>query len=304
MAEYEKFVTERGPRPAGAQKRILRRLPTPKWQGRANPNDFPLLASPALVSQREQLDFGGKAGREMVTFAYEARAGSILKYVGVAAPKGTRPSAYLIYFRHSAKESDYPGGAKLLELGIGDYFDGRMQVCRQVSASGKNVAVILPIAPRTSGEFESDTVFVSQCLKEIQADLFGGADAPLLLASNSDGILKMNSFMQNCRSLMPRVRAIYDFDGSFVKAAKSISLVAKAKVFRYEQTPLTLLPGETVSAHLMRKMAMNPGHVPLPHQRWTSYRHYPPTGAPDGNWLHHFMPTCMLHHGLAVTGGI
>jgi hypothetical protein len=277
-------------------------LPTPKWQTRAS--GFPLLSSPELVGSRGLLDFGGKADREMATFAYATRPGSVARFVGVAVPKGAKPSAYLIYFRHTAQDSDYPGGAGLLEMGIGDYFEGRLQVCRQVSASGRTVAVILPIAPRTSGEFETDAAFVSQCLKEIRADLFGGADAPLLLACNSDGILKMDRFIQNCRALIPRVRAIYDLDGSYVKAAKSITLIVdKVRVFRYEQTQLILMPGETLTAHLTRKMAMNPAHVPLPHPRWISYSFYPPA-PPDGNWLHHYIPTCMLHHGLTVTNGI
>jgi hypothetical protein len=282
---------------------LLKRLPTPKWETRNS--TLPLLAQPVLVGTRLLLDFGGTASREMDTFAFEVRPGSPTRFIGVAVPKGVRPSAYLLYFRHTARENHYPGGARLLSLGIGDYFEGRLQVCRQVSASGKNVAVILPIAIGSSHGFEKDEKFVSQCLKEIQASLFGGADGPLLLASNSSGISNMDAFIKNCPGLMKNVRAIYDLDGSRVVAARSVTLAGlKPRVIRYEGgLQLNTLPGENGSMFLARMMAGNPARVPLPHQRWISYPLYPPK-PPDGEWLHYFIPTCMLHHGLAVTPDI
>ncbi|MCB1805056.1 MAG: hypothetical protein KDK04_05490 [Candidatus Competibacteraceae bacterium] len=282
---------------------LLHRLSTPRWETRSGP--LPLLASPAALAQRALLEWGGNSPREMATFAFETRPGSAAKFIGVAVPKNARPSAYLIYFRHTARANDYPGGAKLLSLGIGDYFEGRMQICRQVAASGKNVAVILPIALHSSGEFESNATFITQCLKEIQNNLFDGADGPLLLACNSDGIIKMNAFLKNCPGLLKKVLAIYDFDGSRVIAARSISLMGqKARVIRYDgEGALKPLLHEPVNIFLARTMTMNPARVPLAHERWISHPNYP-QARPDEHWLHHYIPTCMLHHGLSMTPGI
>src|SRR6185503_66003 len=108
MTDYERIVPERGEEPKAKpdpsaywKTHLLRRLPTPKWETRAR--DFPLLADPTLLSHCALLDFGGTAKREMATFAYETRPGSSAKFIGVAVPKGARPTAYLIYFRHTAK---------------------------------------------------------------------------------------------------------------------------------------------------------------------------------------------------------
>jgi hypothetical protein len=296
----------------------LHQIPTPVWRHRGEVNP-PLLATPASADTPGPLDFPGPGPEQaMATYAFEARPGSVVKYVGVAALPGKIPDAYLIYFRHTVKESDFRGKHTLLETGVGDYLIGRMQVCRQVLRSGKNVAVVLPIAMGGVGEFASNAAFVEQCLTDIGRQLFPALTTPppLLLACNSDGIRPLGDFLANCRTLVGRVKAVYDFDGSFVIAARGTTLAncGNARVFRYNQGPALPAGGGGAGA--------NPRHVPLPYERWSKHFNFVPawqSGLADPktspadrerirkqvqSYLHHFIPTCMLHHGLASTSGI
>lgn len=286
---------------------LLKRItPTPVWQNHGD-HDLPLLTLPEDLRTTWIMDFKGAANRAMTTYAFETKPGSTVKYIGVTAPSGSAPDAYLIYFRHSARGSDYPNGAGLLEKGVGDYLEGRMQVSRQISASGKNVAAVVPVAVGGSGEFESSEEFVTKCLQEIDRELTGTTRTlpPLLLASNSDGIQKMNTFLTSCKGLVGKVKAIYDFDGSKVIAARGISLagVIKGRVFRYDGSgALTANQKESEASFLLRTLNSNPARIPLPFSRWVNHGWYHGTG--DPNYLHHFIPTCMLHHGLASTPGL
>jgi hypothetical protein len=295
-------------------KAALRQLLTPAWRTRAETN-LPLLATAASVDTPGPLDFPG-AGPDgtMSTFAFETRPGSTVKYVGVTTVAGKLPTAFLIYFRHTVQDKDFHGDNTLLETGIGDYFVGRMQVCRQVLRSGKNIAVILPVAMGSAGEFAANAAFVEQCLADITQQLFSALTTrpPLLLACNSDGIRPMSDFLSNCRSFVPRIKAVYDFDGSLVLAARGVSLtgIGSARVFRYRQSGAPSGPGG------------NPRQVPLPYERWSRHFNFVPawkTNLEDPKtapslralaakqvqgYLHHFIPTCMLHHGLVNTSDI
>ena len=302
---------------------VLRKIPTPKWQTRES--NLPLLPAGANLQARWPISFGGVPNAEMVTHAFETKPGSTAKFVGVTVPKGGRPDAYLIYFRHSARSTDYPGDAGLLEMGVGDYLEGRMQLSRQISASGKRVAALVPIAVGGSGEFEVSEGFVRQALKDIDKELYGegGALPPLLLACNSDGITKMNNFIDKCGGLAGATKAIYDFDGSHLKSGPSVHKAGGGTfVIRYDG-PAAARPnrGEPQTAFLARMMGAKPARVPLPYDRWGSGT--PPHGrykaaseepldpkAKDPyreerhNWLHHHIPTCMLTHALSVTPGL
>jgi len=182
-----------------------------------------------------------------------------------------------------------------------------MQMSPQISASGKDVAVLVPIAVGGSGEFESDEAFITQCLSEIEAELFGiKRTVALLLASNSDGLKKMNNFLMNCPTLRSRVKAIYDLDGSHLRDSPGISMagIKGAKVFRYDgRSALTRNKGESDIQYLTRTMTGNPSRVPLPPPRWVGHNRYGPQYNPEINehWLHHFIPTCMVQHGLVST---
>ena len=190
---------------------FLRRLPTPKWQTRHE--NLPTLANPLELHHQWRIRFGGGAGREMETYAFEATPKAALRYIGVAAPKGVRPTAWIIYFRHSALEKDFSGN--LLELGAGDYLVGRMQVVKQIALSGKSVGAIIPVTFNSSGEFAGNQSFVTQCLHEIETSIYGSStETPLLAASNSDGILQLRNFLAGCPALVKRLKGIYDFDGS------------------------------------------------------------------------------------------
>jgi hypothetical protein len=298
----------------------VRRLPTPTWTTRHQ--GLPLLVSPEQLSREWRMNFGGTASRAMQTFAFETRPGSTIKYIGGVMPSGGRPKAWLIYFRHTAQAKDFHGD--LLEMGVGDYLVGRMQVSQQISASGKSVAAIVPVAIGSSGEFAGNETFIAHCLEEMEASLFGEAtNPPLLAASNSDGIFHLQSFLQGCPRLSKRLKAIYDFDGSFRIGTEGITLaVAGARVFRYDGAH-SGLPGknETIESFLQRRMTGNPTRVPLALSRWRAHPRFSevrPLNDPkarlkagvkeneavdlrDWNWLHHYIPSCMLQHGLAST---
>lgn len=304
---------------------VLRKIPTPAWKTRDG--NLPLLPAASNVKTQWAIAFSGVPSAEMVTYAFETKPKSTAKYVGVTVPKGGRPDAYLLYFRHSAQAKDYPGGAGLLEMGVGDYLEGRMQLSRQISASGKRVAAVVPIAIGGSGEFESSEAFVRQALADIDKELYGsgGALPPLLLACNSDGITKLNSFIDNCPGLARTAKAIYDFDGSHLRSGPAVHKAgAGTLVIRYDG-PAAARParGEAQTAFLARMMGAKPSRVPLPYDRWAGGAGVPPHGRYKAasaepadpkqkdpyrqerhNWLHHHIPTCMLTHALSVTPGL
>jgi len=305
---------------------FLRRLPTPKWQTRHE--NLPILANPNELHRNWQIRFTGGSARKMETYAFEANPKAVVRFIGVVAPRGVRPTAWLIYFRHTAQAKDFSGN--LLEMGAGDYLVGRMQVAKQIALSGKSVGAIIPVAIGSSGEFAGNQPFVTQCLHEIEASIYGSSTAPsLLAASNSDGIFQLQKFLAGCPALVSRLKGVYDFDGSFRVGAGGITLAIRgARTFRYEgahsPTPENWPPHETDEAFLFRTMNQNPARVPLALSRWREHNRFNEVrplddpklrhkkGDPnneahslrDFNWLHHYIPTCMLHHGLVSTPGI
>jgi hypothetical protein len=305
---------------------FLRRLPTPKWQTRHE--NLPTLANPTELDREWRIRFASGSAREMETFAFEASPKAAVRYIGVTVRKGVRPTAWLIYFRHTAQAKDFSGN--LLEMGAGDYLVGRMQVAKQIALSGKSVGAIIPVAIGSSGEFAGNQPFVTQCLHEIEASIYGSTSKPsLLAASNSDGIFQLQKFLRGCPALVARLKGIYDFDGSFRRGTDAITLfVSGARTFRYEgahsPTPETFPAHETDAAFLFRRMNQNPARVPLALSRWREHNRFNEVrplddpkvrhkkGDPnneahtlqDFNWLHHYIPTCMLHHGIVSTPGI
>jgi hypothetical protein len=325
--EVERVGRDRGgaPAPPSAQP-LLRRLATPKWQTRHE--NLPTLANPSELTTQWRLRFAAGAGREMETYAFSVVNRKEPCFVGVTVPKGVRPSAWLLYFRHTAQRPDFSGN--LLEMGAGDYLVGRMQVVKQIALSGKNVGAIIPVAFGSPTEFASNQTFVTRCLQEIEASIYGWAKEPsLLAASNSDGIFQLQTFLNSCPLLVKRLKAIYDFDGSHRVGTSGITLSAKGvRTFRYEgrlsPTPENWPPHETDEVFLRRTMGQNPARVALALSRWREHPRFkevrphddpnvrPKKGDPnneahdpkDWNWLHHHIPTCMLHHGLVSTPGL
>jgi hypothetical protein len=309
--------------------RFLRRLPTPTWQTRET--GLPTLVNTSELDNTWRIRFGGAAADPMETFAFEATPKAAVRYLAVAVPKSdVRPTAWLIYFRHTAQKKDF--GSNLLELGAGDYLMGRMQVCKQIVLSKKNVGVIIPIALGSSGEFAGNQAFVTQCLHEIESSIYGSSTKlPLLGACNSDSIFELNKFLSGCPALAARLKAVYDFDGSYRLGTGAITLSVKgARTFRYigahSPTPETWGASETDTSFLARAMSGNPARVPLALSRWREHSGFKiirphddarvnhKKGDPDNevrkgdqgdaNWLHHRIPSCMLQHGLASTSGI
>jgi hypothetical protein len=171
---------------------FLRRLPTPKWQTRHE--NLPTLANPSELNHDWRIRFGGGSAQEMETFAFEATPKAVVRFIGVAAPKGVPPTSWLIYFRHTAQAKDFSGN--LLEMGAGDYLVGRMQAVKQIALSGKSVGVIIPVAIGSSGEFAGNQPFITQCLHEIETSIYGSSrETSLLAASNSDGIFQLQKFL-------------------------------------------------------------------------------------------------------------
>jgi len=165
------------------------------------------------------------------------------------------------------------------------------------------------------GVFYSNEKLVTEALKEIDADLTGETRdlPPLLVASYSDGLERLNNFMSNCPNLRHTVQAIYDFDGLYVGRFKGITLSNWAKggatVFRYvgNSSP-GFAPKESKLAYLTRCIGQSPKVIPLPKSRWVNHPHY---GEFTTNavwaaqwWMHFYIPSCMLLHGLSNTDGI
>jgi hypothetical protein len=261
----------------------------------------------------------------MHTFAFEMHAGGAAPFLAGALPASKKPTAWILYFRHTAQKKDFSNN--LLEIGGGDYLIGRMQACQQISASGKSVGVVIPVGFGDISAFAQNQALIAQCLREIEANLLGGvANLPLLGACNSDSIFLLNKFLKGAPHLRSRVKAIYDFDGSFRIGSEGIDLIVRgAQTFRYmgAKSPLPNAR-ETDQQLLDRTMGGNPAVVPLALSRWRQHRDFkiirpgvdpdarPKKGDPDNeahsmndfNWLHHRIPACMLHHGLASTSGI
>jgi hypothetical protein len=299
-----------------AADQLITRMPgEPQWE------DWGYQALPQLSHNRApeidwELNFGGAAPRAMSTRAYECDKALGTPHIGIGFPAGvTHPSAYLLYFHHSIGQEakDYAGAATRFKKGIGDYLIGRMRGLDQISFSGKNVCLMVP-EPTFGGQgvFSFNEKLVTETLKEIDADLTSGQARdlpPLLLASYSDGLGLLRDFMNYCPNLRQTVRGVYDFDGLYVTSFSDVTLSdfskAGAKVFRYvgEASPW-IQPKETKPAYLNRCLGRSPKIVPLPHDRWVNHPHFPEYKTNVKWWLHIFIPSCMLRHGLACTDGI
>jgi hypothetical protein len=261
------------------------------------------------------------APRAMSTRAYACDKALGTPHVGIGWPTGvTKPSAYLIYFHHSLGQqaADYATSEARFKKGIGDYLIGRMKGMEQVAWSGKDVCLVVP-EPTFAGQgiFESNEKLITEALKEIDADLTGGETRdlpPLLLASYSDGLGRLNNFMNSCPSLRKTVRGIYDFDGLYVGRFAGITMSnwsnAGATVYRYvgNSSPGFAFRNENKLAYLMRCISQSPSVVPLPKARWVNHPHYLEfttiAGWAAQWWMHFYIPSCMLFHGLSNTNGI
>lgn len=315
--------------PGGATLRLMNKLAAdrlltpmegdPGWEPWGS-LALPMLSNDKVPEIAWELTFGGSGSRTMSTRAYKCDPAMGTPHIGIGWPAGvTKPSAYLIYFHHSISQEkgDYKTGAEVFKKGIGDYLIGRMKAMEQVSCSGKNVCVVVP-EPTLGGQsaFESNEKLVVEALKEIDADISGGETRdlpPLLLASYSDGLGRMGNFLQNCASLGRTVRGAYDFDGLYVKRFAGITLSglsnSGAQVFRYvgNSSP-AFLPNENKLVYLSRCIHQSPRIMPLFQKRWVNhplYRQFQsdPVWAAQW-WLHFYIPSCMLFHGLANTDSI
>jgi hypothetical protein len=327
VQEMERAVPERAP---GDEWKglVVKLLKEPKWKTRDA--HMPMLSNPMDVAREWEIKFGGVTDRRMKHFAFETRPGSLIQFVGVTVPEH-RPKAWLIYFRHTAQRKHFEGD--LLELGAGDYLIGRFQVAAQIAASGRSVGAIIPVGHQAAGqgEFATNQGFATQAIAQIEANIYGSStpNIPLLAASYSDGIFSLGAFLSHCPALRGRLKAIYDFDGSYHLAAAGIGLaVTGVRTFRYDgaQSPTASAVQKFPSdeAFLRTVMLTNPARVPLALSRWRWHRQFKeirPYDDPkrrlkkgddsleaknkfDKDWLHHRIPTCMLHHGLISTGTI
>jgi hypothetical protein len=295
------------PTPSPTKSNFLQPIENVAWAHR-DWSDLPLLIQPESLSWKWSIDFGSPPFRRMRSLGFSTPRGSHIKYVGFSIPEGcTRPDAYLIYFRHTAQIQDFSGESSLLTLGVGDHIEGRFQLPAQVAASGKNIGVVMPSGYFHMGEFTNSDSFIEKCLHSIEDYLDSGRTElpPLVLACYSDGIGELSKFMMNCPRMRQRVIAIYDLDGAMVLRFRHLGLAYKGvRTFRYVGTPHhARIHNEHESAYLQRTMNINPAYIPLPRSRWSSY---PVRAQLSSNeyWLHFFIPTCMLTHGLAMTTAI
>jgi hypothetical protein len=291
----------------------------PGWEDWGTPN-LPPLSNNKVPELTWEMTFGAPGpARAMNTRAYACDQALGTPHIGIGWPAGvTKPSAYLIYFHHSLGQelAAYTPAGVSYKKGIGDYLIGRMKGLEQISYSGKNVCMVVP-EPTFAGQgvFASNEKLVTEALKEIDANLAGETRdlPPLLVASYSDGLGRLNNFMINCPNLGKKVRAIYDFDGLYVGTYKDVTLAnyakAGAKVFRYvgnSSPPMAYK--ETGLGYLTRCINQSPKIIPLPKSRWKNHPHYEeftqkPVWA-NAWWMHIYIPSCMLFHGLSNTDGI
>jgi hypothetical protein len=304
-----------------AADRLLTPMPgDPAWEDWGY-KLLPQLSNNKVPEITWELTFGAPGSpRAMSTRAYECDKALGTPHIGIGWPTGvTKPSAYLIYFHHSIGQEakDYAPAGVRFKKGIGDYLIGRMKGLEQIAYSGKNVCLVVP-EPTFGGQgvFDSNEKLVTEALKEIDADLTSGETRdlpPLLVASYSDGLKRLNNFMDTCPNLRRMVRGIYDFDGLYVRRFADVTLSdwAKggAKVFRYvgNSSP-GFVSNETQLAYLTRCMNRSPKVIPLPKGRWVNHPHYPefttnPVWAAQW-WMHFYIPSCMLFHGLTNTDSI
>src|SRR5262249_52820773 len=128
-AEYSPPEREEKAKPDYWASHFVRRIPTPKWQTRHE--GLPTLAQPNEINRVWRMHFGTGSMQDVETFAFEVKPKAVVRFIGVAVPKSGRPTAWLIYFRHTAQPKDFNGN--LLEMGAGDYLMGRMQVVKQLA---------------------------------------------------------------------------------------------------------------------------------------------------------------------------
>jgi hypothetical protein len=303
-----------------ASDRLLTRMPgEPKWEDWGYDN-LPPLSTDKAPETIWELPFGHTGSpRKMNTRAYECDKAMGTPHVGIGWPDGvTKPAAYLLYFHHSIGQegADYASGGARFAKGIGDYMIGRMKGLDSIAWSGKNVCLVVP-EPTFSGQgaFENNEKLVTEALKEIDADVTGETRdlPPLLVASYSDGLGRMNSFMNSCPNLRRTVQGMYDFDGLLVTRFAGITLSNWAKggtkVFRYvgNSSP-AFAPKETRQAYLARCISQPSKIIPLPKSRWVNHPRYAEFTTNAGWaaqwWMHFYIPSCMLFHGLANTDSI
>ena len=295
---------------------LIRRLEdSPPWEDWGHTNLPPISHSqvPEIVWE---MTFGGGGDQpDMSSRSYACHKKLGTPHIGVGWPTNAGPpDAYLIYFHHSIgqEQASYASSAARFRKGIGDYLIGRMKGLDQIARSGKNVCMVVP-EPTFAGQgiFDHNAQLVAEVIKQIDADITGGEgrdDVPLLLASYSDGLERMDNFLTNCRTLRTRVRGVFDFDGMLVTRLSRVTLltIAKegAKVFRYvgNSSP-GMLPHENPQAYLARCVNRQPFLIPLPKPRWVNHPHYGEfkSNASWANswWMHFYVPSCMLQHGLA-----
>jgi hypothetical protein len=303
-----------------AEDRLITRMPgDPAWADWGY-KALPQLSHAKVPEMVWELTFGSAdSPRAMSSRAYECDKALGTPHIGIGWPSGvTRPSAYLIYFHHSISQEggDYAPADVRFKKGIGDYLIGRMKGMDQISCSGKNVCLVVP-EPTLGGQnaFENNEPLATEVLKEIDADLSAGESRelpPLLLASYSDGLGRLNNFLNSCPNIRRLVRGVYDFDGLYVKRFASITLsnLGGAKVFRYvgNSSPGFLTKNEDKLVYLNRNINQTPKLIPLPKSRWVNHPHFPEftTNAIWAAqwWMHFYIPSCMLRHGLANTDSI
>jgi hypothetical protein len=290
------------------------------WQA-WNHDMLPPLLSPTTVDHDWELNLGGYDGeRPMESRAYLCNRVAGTPHIGVAWPQGvTAPSSYLLYFHHGIGQeaADYAQPDVRMDKGIGDYFIGRMRGMQQVARSGKNVGLIVP-QPTFAGRgfLGSSEATIMEVLQEIDLDLSGGKRRelpPLLLASYSNGLEPLCHFMNAYPTLRQKVVAIFDFDGMLITGRPYDNLTHWAsgglRVVRYVgRSSPARRPKETNEGYLGRLSSLAPELVALPQSRWVKHPQYfefkkSPTWAASW-WMHFYIPSCMLYHGLSTTNGI
>lgn len=307
-------------KPPTARKLVKRMDATPNWQTFSAPKQK--LTFPHQAGFFFRLQFPGASIRPVSTFAYECDPKLQTKHIGIAIPQNcTMPKAYLIWYHHDSLKGD------LLLKGIGDILLGRFDVVGQLAQTGKDVVIIVPEpkpGPHIAGVLSSDETLIQQAIQEIDQDITGISRPmpPLLLAGYSSSIRELVRFYEHCPNLRGKVKAVYDFDGILLTEFRGVNFHDWAtnyptQVFRYtgvagpaptkkELSGVNDIGITEADMFVFRNASRVPSIIALPIQRFRNHvdSKLAIFNTNPAQWLHTFIPTCMLAHGLSVTSGI
>lgn len=292
-----------------------------------------ILTPPNGPSINYDLDFGTVKDVRPDVYVFRLEHLDRPKLVAVAFRAGlNRADRPLLFFHHTLGQNDdyknkaYPSDPVYFQLGFKDYLGDKRGMAYQVAASGKEVAMVLPLPQAGVGDnnevgvFDSQPDVVEDVLEELAAYFdrrFRSNFGPVSLqnfavGSYSSGILHLGKFLAAGGSLGSKITNVIDIDGSQSDYSKTYPPSTFAKKGRaawtYNQQAVS------PSSNQFKTLA-GLGQFALPWDRWSKIPGYLPFGLKpkkagakmlsvlyqQQNWIHNFaMPQYCLYHALMM----